>query len=163
MRWGDFAAAAPELAALGEELFDRTGLCIVGTLRRDGSPRISPCEIYIVDGEVLLGMMWQSKKALDLQRDSRVAVHSTQCDREATEGDFKAYGRAVDVPDSGLRARYGDVVYAKIDWRPEEPYHLFALDLEGAGYMKFGSGRKALRWNKDQGLARIRHPDDGRE
>ena len=34
--WGEFAEAAPELAALGLAQFARTGLALVGTLRLDG-------------------------------------------------------------------------------------------------------------------------------
>jgi hypothetical protein len=160
MNWQEFASAAPELAGLGEELFDRHGLALLGTLRRDGSPRISPCEPYVVDGELLLGMMWRSKKALDLLRDPRLVVHSAQCDREGTEGDFKLYGRVIDVPDPEPRRRYGDVLQAKIDWRPEEPYHLFAMDIDRAGYIRFGEAQRVLRWTSDAGVERIPHPDD---
>ena len=49
---------------------------MLGTLRADGSPRISPCEVDLVDGRLCFGMMWQSHKALDLLRDPRLAVHS---------------------------------------------------------------------------------------
>src|SRR5205823_4990392 len=112
VNWKVFAAAAPELSALGEELFERHGVALLGTLRRDGSPRISPCEAYIVDGELLLGMMWRSQKALDLLRDPRLVVHSAQCDREGSEGDFKLYGRVADVTDPDRRRRYGDVLQA---------------------------------------------------
>ena len=161
MNWQGFWAAAPELAALGEQRLTDTDLCLLGTLRKDGSQRVSPCEVYAVDGELLLGMMWRSKKALDLLRDPRVAVHSTQCDRDGKAGDFKLYGRAVDVADPSLRGRYADTLQAKIDWRPEEPYHLFAVDIEGAGYIVFGDQPLAMRWNPAQGFARIEHPDAG--
>ncbi len=163
MEWDAFRAAAAELAALGEEQFKKTSLCILGTIRKDGSARVSPCEIYIVDGELLLGMMWQSRKALDLIRDPRIAVHTAQCDRNGTEGDVKLYGKVRDVTDPGLRERYGDTLQAAIDWRPEEPYHLFALDIERAAFIRFGEGRKALRWDAERGLERIRHPDDKEE
>jgi hypothetical protein len=113
-----------------------------------------------VDGELLLGMMWRSQKALDLLRDPRLAVHSAQCDREGTEGDFKLYGRVSDATDPDLRRRYGDVLQAKIDWRPEEPYHLFAVDVERAGYIRFGEGRRVLRWTPEAGTEGISHPDD---
>jgi hypothetical protein len=160
VNWQGFATEAPELASLGEERFDETGLCLVGTLRRDGSPRISPVEPYIVDGELLLGMMWRSQKALDLVRDPRVVVHSTQCDREATGGDFKLYGRALDAPDPKTRARYGDATEARIDWRPDEPFHLFLVYIESAGFISFGEKRVAMRWRRGEGLTRIKHPDD---
>src|SRR5205823_6741068 len=66
MRWSEFAAAAPELARLGEERLRSRELCMVGTLRRNGWARISPVEPEFVDGELMLGMMWRSPKALDL-------------------------------------------------------------------------------------------------
>jgi hypothetical protein len=115
--------------------------------------------VFIVDGELLLGMMWQSKKALDLLRDPRLAVHSTTTDRAGTEGDFKLYGRVVDAKDPHLRERYADTLQGKIDWRPEEPYHLFRTDIERAGFIVFGPEKRALRWTLEDGLARIPHPD----
>jgi hypothetical protein len=104
--------------------------------------------------------MWRSQKALDLLRDPRVVVHSTQCDREATGGDFKLYGRALDAPDPKTRARYGDATEARIDWRPDEPFHLFLVYIESAGSISFGEKRVAMRWRRGEGLTRIKHPDD---
>ena len=46
MRWSDFAARAPRLAALGEDRLLAPGVVLVGTIRRDGTPRISPGEIW---------------------------------------------------------------------------------------------------------------------
>jgi hypothetical protein len=160
MNWDGFAQVAPELAAVGLERFDTTGLGLVGTLRKDGSPRISPCEVFVVDGELLLGMMWRSNKAVDLLRDPRLTVHSATCNRDGAEGDFKLYGRAVDVSDPALRKRYADALEAKIQWRPSEPYHLFAVDVATAGYISFGDDRRAMRWTPDGGPEHLRHPDD---
>lgn len=69
MNWSGFREAAPALAEKAEELFDRSGVILLGTIRKDGSPRISPVEPLIVDGDLYLGMMWQSLKALDLMHD----------------------------------------------------------------------------------------------
>ncbi|HEY4948336.1 MAG TPA: pyridoxamine 5'-phosphate oxidase family protein, partial [Acidimicrobiales bacterium] len=99
---------------------------LVGTLRANGWPRISPVEPLIVDGGLYLGMMWQSRKALDLLGDPRCVVHSTVTDRAGTEGDVKVYGRAVPVDDAGARERYCRALEARIGWRPEEDFHLFA-------------------------------------
>ena len=129
--WQQFAAQAPELAALGEAQFARTGLALVGTLRRDGWPRISPVEPFIVGGQLYLGMMWRSVKALDLLRDPRCVVHSTVSNRDGTEGEFKVYGRAVEVNDPEERRRFGDAVFAAIGFRPEEPeFHCFPISIE---------------------------------
>jgi hypothetical protein len=147
VKWSEFAAASPKLAALGEERMEKHGLVLLGSLRRDGSPRISPVEPLLVDGELELGMIWQSKKALDLLRDPRCQVHTVITDRNGTEGEFKLWGRARDL---GLaeRERYGVALHAKIGWRPKEPFHAFAIDLETAAYRRFGQGEKvyALVW-----------------
>lgn len=147
MNWPAFAEAAPELARLGEERFERTGLVLVGTLRKDGSPRITPVEPMLAHGELFLGMMWQSRKALDLVRDPRCTVHSTTSNRNGTEGDFSVLGRAVDVQDRATRERFADAVFEKIGWRPPEPYHLFAIDIQRALYVVFEGGEKRVqRW-----------------
>ncbi len=94
MNWNEFAQAAPDLAQAGEERFERWGLILLGSVRKDGTPRVSPVEPLIVGGELMLGMMWQSKKALDLLRDPRCLVHSIITDRKGNEGEFKLRGRA---------------------------------------------------------------------
>ena len=155
MRWDEFTAAAPELAGLGEERLRDRELCLLGTLRKNGYPRISPVEPEFVDGELMLGLMWQSPKALDLLRDPRCVVHSVVSDRAGTEGDFKLYGKAVPVEDPQVRARYRETIKARIDWEPEEPnYHLFALDVESAGFVVFGEDRFGLAWDPERGLRR---------
>ncbi len=161
MRWVDFATAAPELAAPALEVFAEGYLCLVGTLRADGWPRISANEVYIVDGELLLGMMPDSRKVRDLERDPRLTVMTPQCDREARRGDLKLYGRAVPVTAAGLRTHFADAQEAAIDWRPSEPFPLFAVDVGSASYISFGDGHRLLRWTQEQGVERLRHPDDG--
>ncbi len=101
MNWSQFAKAAPDLAKAGEERFERWSLILLGSVRKDGTPRISPVEPLIVGGELLLGMMWQSKKALDLLREPRCLVHSIITDRKGNEGEFKLRGRARDIADPG--------------------------------------------------------------
>ena len=76
MNWSEFKLEAPDLAALGEERFESTGLVLVGTIRKDGWPRISPVEPLLFEGRLCLGMMWRSRKSLDLIRDPRCTVNS---------------------------------------------------------------------------------------
>ena len=137
--WQEFAARAPELAALGEAQFARTGLALVGTLRRDGWPRISPVEPFIADGRLYLGMMWRSVKALDLLRDPRCVVHSTVSNRDGTEGEFKVYGRAVEVTDPEELRRFADAVYAAIGLRIEDMEgqgHCFVISIESVVFSR---------------------------
>ena len=153
--WSEFQAEALELAAKGEELFDRTGLVLVGTLRRDGWPRISPVEPVIVDGQLELGMMWRSTKALDLRRDRRVLVHSTVSDRNGGDGEFKVYGNATEIHESAARDSYGAALYEKIGWRPEgDEWHLFSVDVAQVAYVRFGEGKQLIQtWRPGVPLA----------
>ena len=135
MIWEEFKRNAPELAASGEERFEGSGLVLLGTLTKDGWPRISPVEPLFTDGQLYLGMMWRSRKALDLLRDPRCTVHNTVSNRDASEGQFKLYGPAVDVRDLEKRRRFGDAFYEKLGLRPEEPeYHLFSVEIERASF-----------------------------
>ena len=155
MRWDQFAEACPELASLGEARLRRHELCLVGTLRKNGHPRISPCEPDFVAGELVLGMMWRSPKALDLLRDPRCVVHSCVSDRSGKEGDFKLYGTAVDRHEPELRERYRKSIFERIGWAPDEPeFHLFSIDVSSAGFIVFGDDRYGLAWDPDRGLRR---------
>ena len=149
MNWSEFKEAAPELAELGEERFESSGVVLVGTIRKNGWPRISPVEPLIFDGRLYLGMMWRSQKALDLLRDSRCTVHSSISNRDGTEGEFKLYGHGVDIQDPKLRQRYCDGLYEKIGIKPEEhEYHLFSIDIESASYAVIQNGEwSRLAWS----------------
>jgi hypothetical protein len=156
VQWVEFEGACPQIASLARERFAKDEVVMLGTLRSDGSPRISPCEIDVVDGHLLLGMMWRSKKALDLLRDPRCVVHSITRDRMGTEGDVKLYGKTLDVREPALRRAYRTALKARTDWEPDEPeFHLFSLDVESAAYAIFGEGSHALAWNPADGLRRL--------
>jgi hypothetical protein len=105
-------------------------------------------------------MMWQSKKARDLLRDPRLAVHSVPSDKMNPGGDVKLYGRAADVADPDLRAAFRKEILRRIDWAPDEPnYHLFSLDVERAGFISFGEdNERAMAWDPERGLRQIPHP-----
>lgn len=97
--WAEVTAAAPELAAEVERRFAAHVHKTMATLRADGSPRISGTEVVVAAGELWLGGMPGSRKAADLARDPRVAVHSGSDDPPAWTGDAKVAGRAVRTTD----------------------------------------------------------------
>lgn len=154
MEWTSFAAACPEIAGPAEEAFRRDELVMLGTLRKDGSPRISPCELDFVGEHLMLGMMWLSPKARDLRRDPRIVVHSVTCDRRALVPDIKLYGTSVECHDGETRSAYRQAIKARIDWAPEEPeFHVFTLDVASAAYVRFEEGRESvMSWSPAAGL-----------
>ena len=138
MHWQEFTRECPELAELAVARFARDQLVLLGTLRPDGSPRISAVECDFAAGELLTGMIHRSVKALDLRRDGRATVHSWPPSKDNHDGDIKLYGRAVEVTDPEVKRAYEDAIFKRIAWRPQEPYHCFAIDVESAGFLRFG-------------------------
>jgi hypothetical protein len=165
MRWHEFARSCPDLAGLVRDRFEREQIFLLGTLRPDGSPRISGVECDFVGGELCTGMIWQSTKALDLRRDPRMTIHSLVPDKaheSDNQGDIKLYGRAVEVSDPARKAAYADTIHARIDWRPAEPYHCFAFDIHRAGLVRFADGdRQVVTWHADGELTRKIVPGGG--
>lgn len=146
--WAEFRSEVPALAARAEAIFAKTGVLLVGTVRRDGSPRISPVESLIAEGELWLGMMSRSLKAADLSRDRRCTVHSAIVDRYGMPGEFKAHGAAVEVSNPEEYAAYGAALEAKIGWHPGSGgYPLYTFRLDSAALFDTGSeSRTVTRW-----------------
>ena len=131
MTWQEFARQDPELTALGQERLDRHGLVMVATLRKNGWPRISPVKPLFFNGQLYLGMMWRSQKALDLLRDPRCCVHNAITDRTGSEGEFKVYGRALDITNPDERQNYIEAMAKKIDQQfGDEKFHCFVIDIQ---------------------------------
>lgn len=159
LRWDAFADACPEIAERAEERFRRQELCMLGTLRADGSPRISPCELDFSEGHLILGMMWRSRKALDLLRDPRCVLHSCTTDRMGTEGDAKISGLARDIHDPDLRQAYREAVKARIDWAPDEPsFHAFSMEVVSAGFISFADPKVVMAWDPVGGTRTLPFP-----
>jgi hypothetical protein len=147
LTWHELEMAAPEIARRGRELLDRFQFVLVGTLTKDGSPRVNPCEAYVIDGHLLLNMMPQSLKALDLLRDSRVYVHTPVTSKDGTEGEFKLAGRALTVEDSQLRTKLDELFWEMLQWRPAPDSHYFEVHAQRLAYHRYGTEETALRWS----------------
>jgi general stress protein 26 len=104
-RWHDMEIEAPEFAARVRERLDAHVHKTIATLRADGSPRISGIETFEADGDLWFGSMPRARKATDLQRDPRFALHSGSDDPPEWPGDAKLSGRAEEVTDPERRAQ----------------------------------------------------------
>jgi hypothetical protein len=154
-RWADFEAAAPELAALGRACLERFGFVYVGTLRRDGGPRVNPVEAHIVDGNLVHVMVPWTLKARDLMRDARAFVHTPVVDATRGEGEFKLRGRAVEIRDRGLRDAVANAVERKSGWRPGDDWRFFTVDIESAAFHRWDEEENlhhVLRWTPMRGV-----------
>jgi hypothetical protein len=148
MHWGDMQTRFPQLAQLAHDRLIGPGVLLVATIRADGTPRISPVEPFILDGQLWLSMMWRSRKALDLIRDDRVLLHSIVSSRDGAEGELKLRGTAVVEHETATRRRYCEAV-AVLGWRPEEPlFHLFRTEIDDVTYVRYSPNgdQHVVRW-----------------
>jgi hypothetical protein len=153
--WQEVTAAAPELAGAVREVLDAHRHKLLATLRRDGSPRISGVEASFADGELWLGMMPGSRKALDLRRDPRLALHSASDDPPddptGWSGDAKLTGRAVEVRDPARLAQLGAGEDA-------DQAHLFRVDITEIVHTRVGDPPDHLvidLWQEGRGQHRM--------
>jgi hypothetical protein len=151
-RWTEVQAEAPELAALVEQRFKAHKHAILGSLRRDGSPRVSGVETQWVLGDLWTGMMGGSRKALDLLRDPRFALHSAPDDPGMPHGDARISGRAEPVLDDERIAAWRGT----LEGMPPGPFHLFRLDVLEVVTIRVALDRLVIdTWTQRGGLTTV--------
>lgn len=126
--WGDFAAAAPDLAAYGTQRL-LTGVAYLATVRQDGSPRVHPVTPIIGEGRLLLYMEPTSPKGKDLARDPRYQLHCAVENQNGGEGEFYVTGRARQI-DKTETAIWESAL--RVGYAPRPHYILFELSVESA-------------------------------
>lgn len=89
-----FETAAPSVARPIRRKIEEAGLMMLATIRKDGSPRISPIETLFVEGGLYFGSMPEAQKARDLARDPRCALITPVVDRKDMGGDGKLFAVA---------------------------------------------------------------------
>jgi hypothetical protein len=139
-RWQDIEDSAPEFAAEARRYFDAGVHKTLATLRADGSPRISGTECDFRDGDLWFGSMSNARKARDLRRDARFALHSASIDPPDWEGDVKLSGLAEEVMD------------------PQRDSHLFRANIQEAVLVGLNEARNRLvikLWRPDGQVRRI--------
>ena|SRR5215469_13408371 len=148
--WRDLEASAPQLAAMG--LARLIPLAMLGTVRLDGSPRISPIEPHLHAGDLLIAAITWSQKAADLRRDPRYVLHSPVTGPDTGEAEFKLYGSAVQSDDASHRSLGGA-------WWSEYPADaalVFKLRLAAAVYVTWDMSEQLMwvdRWSIQRGYA----------
>lgn len=98
--WAAFSADAPELAERIRARFAANLHHVIGTIRRNGAPRLSGTEVNIGPAAVTIGMMGGSRKLVDVRTDPRVEIHSAPLEDDLENGDAKLVGRLIETPHS---------------------------------------------------------------
>jgi hypothetical protein len=136
--------------------FEAYGLGLLATIRSDGGPRISGIEPLFARGELWLGMMDRSLKALDLQREPRFSLHNATSDKEVKEGDAKISGRAIEVTDQPTIDDFSRAFDETTGYVPPGPFHLFRADVTELVLIQPGGDHLVIEsWHDGRGLRRI--------
>jgi hypothetical protein len=150
--WAGVTATAPDLAQAVKARFEAHGLALMATIRRDGSPRLSPVEPLFARGELWLGMMDGSRKVADLRREPRLALHSATVDKEVAEGDAKIAGQAVPADDVEVfRAAFEEATGGP---PPPGPFPLFRVNVVELSLLKPAGDHLVIDWWREGGPVR---------
>jgi Pyridoxamine 5'-phosphate oxidase len=155
MTWRDLESAAPEIAHLGRERLELARVALLATLRKDGSPRISPVEPFLTQGHLIFGAMSWSLKTRDLLRDPRCVLHSAITDPDSGEGELKLYGQATEA-DEEIRSSCRDGWWLE---RPPDAATVFDLTIEQATFISWDTEQGQMtvrRWSPRRGYTKTR-------
>jgi pyridoxamine 5'-phosphate oxidase-like protein len=138
--WAELEQTAPALAGEARSRIEEHGFMLLGTIRRDGTPRISPVEVRLVLGELAMCLVRGSTKALDVARDPRVVLHSPILDADDPNSELKLCGRLAPATDEAVRD-------AAALWSPPPDFDVFVLDMESVALVEWSKGQMSLqRW-----------------
>jgi hypothetical protein len=154
MIWSDFERAAPALAGAARARLEATRIALLGTVRADGSPRISPIEPFFAGEHLLLGAMARSSKARDLARDARCVLHSAISDPDAGETEFKLYGTVTEAEES-VRELRPDAWWLS---HTVDVARVYTVQVEEAASVAWALERGEMtltRWSAGSGLTEV--------
>ena len=158
--WPEFTQEAPTVAEVFLRRHRATGkLCLMGTLRADGFPRISPIEPRIFEGQLVLVGMPGTRKFDDLIRDPRFTLHTATVDAYVGDGDAKLWGVVRHIPDPALHARFADDLFAEtgMNLRGQVFDPFFVADLTGGSCIELVDEQLVITiWRPGQGERVVR-------
>ena len=147
MRWSEISARQPALGAVADRLLIEPGVLLAGTIRRDGTARISGVEPLVLDGDLWLSMMSGSAKSRDLGRDPRVVLNSV-ITSPSPPAEIKVRGTARAVTEQDQK--YAAAVREQIGWQPVAgQFTLFIVEVADVTYIGSEPGTGAqhvARW-----------------
>lgn len=136
--FAELQRAAPSIAEFLGARLTATGLCLVGTTRADGWPRVSPMELSIVDGRFYVGSMPNAVKAKDLQRDPRCCVLTPLADKDDLAGEAKVFCRAREIESGDEWEQVRGLWQESLGFDIGDPgaSHMFELGIESAAWQR---------------------------
>jgi hypothetical protein len=163
--FADIENLEPDLADRVRTILSSTTNAVLGTIRQDGSPRLSGADPYFHDGQLRIWSMPRARKGRDLRRDPRVAVHSIPWDsRRLRDGfadvgaaDAKVSGTAEVTTDPGERSAFRAWFESERGFEPPEDWDLFTIDIDALTVVSAEGGQLVIdRWSTTGGRQTLR-------
>jgi nitroimidazol reductase NimA-like FMN-containing flavoprotein (pyridoxamine 5'-phosphate oxidase superfamily) len=163
--FADVENVEPDLANRVRAILSSTTNAVLGTIRRDGSPRLSGADPYFHDGQLRIWSMPRARKGQDLRRDPRVAVHSIPWDSrklrdgaaDVGEADAKVSGRAVLVSDAGALSAFRAWLKCVRGVEAPQDWDLFTIDIDALTVISVDNGQLVIDgWSTTDGRQTMR-------
>jgi hypothetical protein len=163
--FADVENVEPDLAARVRAILSSTTNAVLGTIRRDGSPRLSGADAYFHDGQLRIWSMPRARKGQDLRRDPRVAVHSIPWDSrrlrtgaaDVGAADAKVSGTAVLVTDVSELSAFRAWLTSERGSEPPADWDLFTIDIDALTVISVDGGQLVVdRWSTSDGRQAVR-------
>ncbi len=128
----------PDLAQRVLAILTSTTNAVLATIRVDGTPRVSGIDPFVFEHELWIGSMPGTRKATDLRRDPRMALHAIPWESrrlrdgatDPGEADAKVTGRAVPTDDPATVDRLLAWFKSERGFEPSESGDLFRIEVE---------------------------------
>ena len=147
LTWQEFEKAAPEMARFGAQRMSER-VMYIGTVRKDGYPRVHPITPFVSSGHLFAFMEPTSPKGYDLRRDGRFVIHSLVKDMHGSDGEFSITGRATFLNDPQMRA----LAVKGCPYTPAERYVCFEFLIEECFTQHYANGNSnPQRWKEPSG------------
>ncbi|MBX3284988.1 MAG: pyridoxamine 5'-phosphate oxidase family protein [Acidimicrobiales bacterium] len=155
----------PELAGRALTILTSTTNAVLATIRADGSPRVSGIDPFVVGRHLCFGSMDGARKAQDLERDPRMALHAIPWESRRTkegtanpgDADAKLTGRAVAVTDPDDQAEVLRWFKEERGFEPPPGGDLFRIDIASLVVVSVDGDELVVdRWTEADGRRTFR-------
>ncbi len=153
--WQEFVDAAPDLAQLVRDRLTAHEHHVLATLRADGAPRLNGTNVVFDGDDVLVGCMPGTRRAADLRRDPRCAVHTAPDLPTMPQGDARLDCVAVELDRDRACAVFQRLADAGGGQQDGEPLDgdLFALRICSVSVVQVaGEQLDVTTWSPGAGL-----------
>ena len=145
--WAEVETQAPVVAAAIFARFMGHPHHVLGTLNRDGAPRLSGINVMHNDEILWFGCMPSSRKGMDIERDCRISLHSAPLLESLEGGDAVISGHALPLSTDRV-----------MKWRPETPENgiFYEIDISSMHLVEVhGENLIVTMWDIEHGVRSV--------